>query len=270
MTCVLNELATVEFTVGALVGQVDCYVLIDTGSDDGTVELIRDLYPAAIRSGRLIIEPIGRLPDYDMSIARNRALELLRAAHVEYFIKVDGDTVFYDDGARRLIEATRILPPRITNMGCGTYELYQFEADDTEAWLGALRDRRDIFWEMSFRPVAGLVHAIDGARAVGKWGDEQAGLPPEGIVYCRRQVHRVHPGIVAAHYGWARPTRWKRAKLATWRTPPGADLRLDQLHLSEDWRRPTTRFRRHPEVIGQRVDQVIEWLQGRRSGTVED
>jgi|GEM_PF-4080712 len=260
MTCVRNEVACVAFAVGSLVNHVDYYVLIDTGSDDGTVELIRDLYQAEIRSGRLVIEEIGLLPDYDMSIARNRALTLLRAAQVEYFIKVDGDTVFYDDGAQQVVGAAKLLDRRITHLRCPTHELYQFEVEGTAEWLYALQDRRDVFWEMSFLPEPPLVHAMEGAHAVGKWGDEQAGLRPEGIAYDRQEKHRTHRGVVAAHYGWARPLRNKREKLAAWKSPLGEDPRLDQLHLSNDWRRPTARFTRHPEIIGRKADTVIEWL----------
>ncbi len=261
MTCVLNEVACAAFVVGAVIEAVDCYVLIDTGSTDGTADLIRDLYADECRSGRLIVQSIGRLPGYDMSIARNRALEHLRAAGVEYFIKLDGDTVFYDAGIRHTLDVIRWLPPEVTGMSCGTYELYQHEIEDTAEWIAALRDRRDVFWEMAFRPVAPLVHAIDGARAAGKWGDEHAGKAPEGIFYSRPTVTCTAPDIVAAHYGWARPLRAKRAKLAAWNCGPGEDPRLDRLHLGDDWRRPAQRFTHHPEIIARRVGQVSEWLQ---------
>lgn len=260
MTCVRNEVACVAFAVGSLVNHVDCYVLIDTGSNDGTVELIRDLYQAEIRSGRLVIEEIGLLPDHDMSIARNRALTLLRDAQIEYFIKVDGDTVFYDEGAQQIVGAVNLLHPRITHLRCPTHELYQFEIEGTAEWLYALKNRRDVFWEMSFLPDPPLVHAIEGAHAVGKWGDEQAGLRPEGIAYDRQEKHSTHKEVIAAHYGWARPLKNKREKLAAWKSPLGEDPRLDQLHRSNDWRRPTARFTRHPEVIGRKVSSVIEWV----------
>jgi hypothetical protein len=92
-------------------------------------------------------------------------------------------------------------------------ELYQHEIEDTAEWIAALRNRRDVFWEMAFRPAAPSVHAIDGARAFGKWGDEYAGKAPEGIFYSRPIVTCMAPDIAAAHYGWARPLWAKRAKL---------------------------------------------------------
>jgi len=262
MTCVLNEVACAALVVGAVIDAVDCYVLIDTGSTDGTADLIRDLYTAECRSGRLIVESIGRLPDHDMSIARNRALEHLRAAGVHYFIKLDGDTVFYDAGIHQTLAVIDSLRPEFTIVGCGTYELYQHEIEDTPEWIAALRDRRDVFWEMSFRPFAPLIHSINGARAVGKWGDEHAGRTPEGILYSRPAVTGNAPGIVAAHYGWARPLRAKRFKLAALKAVPGdtAYLLLNTLHLTDDWRRPTQRFTRHPEVVARRIGEVSEWL----------
>ncbi len=270
MTCVLNEVACAAFVGGAVIDAVDCYVLIDTGSTDGTPDLIRELYADECRSGRLIVESIGRLPDYDMSIARNRALEHLRAAGVEYFIKLDGNTVFYDAGIQQTLDAIADLPPEVTVMGSGTYELYQHEIEDAAEWIAALRDRRDVFWEMAFRPVAPLVHAVAGARAFGKWGDEHAGKAPEGIWYSRPNVTRTAPGIVAAHYGWARPLRAKRAKLAAWKCPPAEHPLFDGLHLGDDWRRPTQRFTHHPEIIARWIDEVSEWLQSRQSAEQND
>jgi glycosyltransferase involved in cell wall biosynthesis len=266
MTCTLNEVACAAFTVGAVIEHVDRYVLIDTGSDDGTPDLIRALYPKHCRSGRLIIEEIGKLPDFDMSIARNRALDHLRDAGMDYFIKLDGDTVFYDAGIRQTLRAIQTLDPEVTIGACGTYELYQHEIEDDAEWIAALRDRRPAFFEMNFRPHAPVVYPLKGARAAGKWGDEEAGKIAEGIVYDRPEHYCPLPGIVAAHYGWARPLRYKRAKFAAQKISPGEDPRLDTLHVSNDDRAPVHPFSNHPEIIARQIGRVCEWFDGAARG----
>jgi hypothetical protein len=260
MTCTLNEAACIAFTVGAVIDHVDLYVLIDTGSDDGTPDLVCDLYPGHVRSGRLVVDRIGRLPGHDMSIARNRALDRLRAGGITHFIKLDGDTVFYDDGIRATIENMRGLSRRVTVADCGTHELYQHEIEDTPEWILALREGRDLFFEFLPRPMAPLIHAVQGARARGAWGDEYLGRPAEGIFYDRPHVHRTFPDVVAAHYGWARPLRAKRAKLAAQNIPADDAPFLDTAHLVEEHRQRLRPFSDHPEIIARKVDAVHRWL----------
>lgn len=264
MTCTLNEAACIAFTVGAVIDQVDLYVLIDTGSDDGTPDLVRHLYAEHVRSGRLIVEEIGRLPDHNMSIARNRALDHLRAGGVTHFIKLDGDTVFYDAGIRDTIENIRALSRRVTVADCGTRELYQHAIEDTPEWISALRERRDLFVELLPRPLAPLIHAVEGADARGAWGDEYLGRPAEGIFYDRPSVTRTFPDVVAAHYGWARPLRAKRAKLAAQNIPADDAPFLDTAHLIEEHRQRMRPFADHPEVVARKVNAVAACLRDRR------
>jgi len=266
MTCTLDEVVCAAFAVGAFAGVADLCVLLDTGSEDGTEELIRELYAEEIRDERLIVEQLGRLPDFDMSIARNRGLEIFRENDIDYFLKIDADDVFYDAGARHAVETLRCLPDYIILFCCRNYELYQWEVDGSADWLEAVRNGRDIFWEMSFRPLQERGFRVAGARARGKWGDEAATGHAEGINYGPdvSPEERMHTRAVwAAHYGWARPVERKREKIAAWYGDPERDPRVDRLHLIGDWRRPRMRFRRHPEVFARQLDKVIEWLRGR-------
>ena len=260
MTCTLDEAACAAFTVGAFADLVDTYVLIDTGSTDGTLPLIDDLYAGEIADGRLVVEQLGRLPDFEMARARGRALEILRAHEIDYFLKIDADEVFYDTGAHRLVEIARRLPSRVTYVSCSLRELYQWELHTTDEWLQGLDEQRDVFWEMPFVPHKDLVFRQSGAYAHGRWTDEARGLPAEGIAHHGPMVRERAMGVLAAHYGWARPLECKRAKSLAWHGDPAADPRVDRLHLTDDWRRPRRRFRRHPEVIRRKLGAVREWL----------
>jgi glycosyltransferase involved in cell wall biosynthesis len=263
MTCALDEVACAAFAVGALVDQVDLYVFTDTGSTDGTAELIKELYADAIKQSRLVVEELGLLPEYDLSIARNLALQRFRAAEIDYFIKVDADDVFHDAGAHRLVEVGRSLPGHITHVSCSNSELYQWEAFDTREWLNAIRDAQPIFWEMAFIPTHERVFAVAGAEAFGRWADEAAGRPAENIAYTRPVASMALDEVLGAHYGWARPVKRKSEKALAWYGDPDADPRVDRLHLVDDWRRPTNLFRDHPEVFDRKVAAVLDWLDGR-------
>ncbi len=264
MTCTLDEAACAAFTVGAFADLVDTYVLIDTGSTDGTLPLIENMYAQQISDGRLIVEQLGRLPDFSMAQARARALEILRAQEIDYFLKIDADEVFYDAGAHRLVQIARRLPSPVTYVSCSLRELYQWELQTTSDWLQALDEQRDVFWEMSFVPHKDLVFRVTGAYTHGRWTDEAQGLPAEGIAHHGPMVRERAIGVLAAHYGWARPVECKRAKSLAWHGDPAADPRVDRLHhLTDDRRRPRRRFRRHPEVIRRKLGAVREWLHAR-------
>jgi hypothetical protein len=215
----------------------------------------------AIRSGQLIVDRLGPLPDFDMSIARGRALEILRAHDIDYVIKLDADEVMFDDGVRWLVDQVRWLPLPLTHFAFRHHELYQWELVEVLEWLEALRDGRDVFHEIGNIPHVDRVFAVEGARARGRWTDEAAGGHAENLGHDRAIVRRFSNAVPGAHYGWARPVRRKREKSAIWTGSPEGDPRVDRLRNGDDPRRPLRPFRRHPEVVGRQVARVIEWLQ---------
>lgn len=205
ITCTLNEASCIAFTVGALLDHVDLYVLIDTGSTDGTEELIRELYKDEIEAGKLVVRQLGRLPDFDISIARNEALKILREHHVDFLIKADGDDVFYDKGAESLVRYLRYAPENLVSYYCGNHELYQWKLQDSRSWLRAFDGRLPLFWRMGFRPTHLRGFKVAGTHAAGRWTDEAEGGEPETFHSDSTGIHRGTFKPYAAHYGWAKP-----------------------------------------------------------------
>lgn len=263
MTCTLNEASCIAFTVGALVDQVDLYVLIDTGSTDGTEELVRSLYSRQIAEKKLIVEQMGPLQDYDISIARNRAVEILQEHNVDYFVKVDGDDVFYDEGASHLVKEIRHSPLELKSYYVRSHELYQWSLARTPEWLQALGEKRQVFWRMNFSPAQTRVGRVDGARASGRWTDEARGMSPEGVGSELPGLSRGSWRICAAHYGWAKPVELKEEKIRIWNEQGQGDPRVDTLHLVRDGRKPLRLFTQHPEVIERKIDQVLAFFESR-------
>ncbi len=229
MTCALDEVACAAFTVGAVVEKVDLHVFVDTGSRDGTAELIEHLY---------------------MSIARERALEILRAHDIDYVVKLDADDVMFDDGVGWMVDQARWLPPRLTHFAFRHHELYQWELIETLEWLEALRDGRDVFHEIGMIPHVDRVFAVTGARARRKWTDEAVTGRAEGLAHDRAIARQVSNALPGAHYGWARPVRRKREKIAIWTGRPDGDPRVNRLRGGDDPKRRRQPPSRRPRGTG--------------------
>lgn len=263
MTCALNEAATLPFVLEPWLAKADAVVYVDTGSTDGTWELVQDLFARDILAGALIAIRVP-CPNFEIWKARQAALDVLRQKRIHFALKVDADDVFYDGGVDAILTATRKARARITHLTAMNHELYQWEAHGDEEWLEALKNDRNIFWEMSFVPQHRRAFRIDtGAYAAGNWSDEAAGGVPENIFVPGRYKERAIPGCHGAHYGWARPVQRKEGKIRIWYGQPDADPRVKTLHLGDDWRKPQRQFSAHPQSIRRMIDKVLEWRRGR-------
>lgn len=257
MTCTLNEATCIGFTVGSLLDHVDLYVVIDTGSTDNTTQLLRALYPEALTEGKLILVELGPLPDFDISIARNKALEILQEHNIDLAIKVDGDDVFYDEGAAYLVNRVRKWSPEFASFYCGNYELYQWKAEERDAWFEALESQTGLFWAMGFRPLHPRVYPVKGSVARGRWTDEAQGQSPENLY--SQQAGPLRRGtlkVCAAHYGWAKPVNEKIRKVEIWNPGKDLDPRVKTMHERFDSRWPLSQFEKHPEIVARKLPVV--------------
>lgn len=263
MICALNEALTIAFVIEPWLGKADLVVYVDTGSTDGTWELVHTLFAKHIADGALL--PLrAHCPNYEVWRARQAAIDAMNEAHMHFSIKIDADDAFYDNGVDNLLEVTRQAGSDVTHVSCQNFELYQWEVRDDLAWLDAISTRRDIFWHMPFAPRHRRATRIDrGAYARGAWVDEARTGDPEGIVVpeAAREVEAV--GILGAHYGWAKPVERKERKMQIWYGDPQGDPRVNTLHLGDDWRKPTKIFRSHTQSVYRLLVPVREWFMNR-------
>lgn len=297
LTPCLNEVATIVFTIGSLLSHVDHYVVVDSGSTDGTLELIKSIFGAELASGKLVLIEYGPLPDFDISKPKNAAIAKLKELGCERFIRLDGDDVFFDAGAVKAVVAARSMADNVTMYTINHWELYQNQLYSIEEWLDSLKHPQHVgFWCMRMPPGGdpspnshpnrfdgsyghARIYRTDGAVSVGKWTDEAWGKGPgEDIGHpgCPRLCIGNHDEDIV-HYGWARPMVKKLAKGRIW-TGEGketADPRVSGLEkqwenvLSPNMNRMTYGmkyypkfilfpFTKHPEVIGRLIDRVVE------------
>lgn len=296
LTPCLNEEATIIFCVASLLPYVDHYVLVDSGSTDKTLPLVKSIFSNELKSGKLILIEYGALPDYDISKPKNAAIAKIRELGCSRFIRLDADDVFYDAGARKAVETAKTLSDEITLWTINHWELYQNSYEGTINWLYGLLLKDNKFKCLRMPPganptMAGFtnrfdgsygharIYKTDGAVSIGKWTDEAKGLGPG------EDIH--HPGMARickgyhdediVHYGWARPMSKKLEKGRIWlgEGKERADPRVDGIE--KQWKNVDTAnvsrmdygmkhwphsiifpFTKHPEVIGRLVERVID------------
>lgn len=108
---VKDEEAILERCLGSLAPEIDHWVVCDTGSSDGTRELVRSFFARAGIPGSL-----HEIPFVDFGTARNRALELCRMepADFDYILLCDADMELRveDPGYRERLRAAACLVPQ--------------------------------------------------------------------------------------------------------------------------------------------------------------
>jgi glycosyltransferase involved in cell wall biosynthesis len=85
---VKNEMANLERCLAAVAPHISCWVIVDTGSTDGTRDFVRSFFAARNIPGELF-----SLPLVNFAQARNAALDRARASpmHFDYLLLADAD-----------------------------------------------------------------------------------------------------------------------------------------------------------------------------------
>lgn len=267
MTMCYNEESTVAFTIGSCLDCFDYVVMVDTGSEDKSVSLIKSLFSKDIESGKLILHEIPKLENWDISVARKRALATISGLGCDYFVKADADEVFDMYNVIDLITFIETLPPVVNGIITWHHELYQEIANTRDEFLDMLKTN-DGFWEMvpesDYNQMK--VFRVKGATCMGKWTDEAKGLRPEGTFYKEGYHAAMLQKQFSTHYGWARPIAKKIEKAKVWRGPDGNNVGIEKEDrikgLFETNSRKLAPFRNHPPAIEKYIDDVLKFFKG--------
>lgn len=126
---VKNEARFVWFSVMSVINHVDKVLLWDTGSTDGTIEIIKEIIKA--NPGKIDFREIGSVDIYGYEKVRQ---ELLAQTTTDWFVVVDGDEIWWQDSICHLVSAINKKGDRIESIVVPTYNLvgdifhYQEEA----------------------------------------------------------------------------------------------------------------------------------------------
>ena len=97
-TLVKNEARWLWYSITSVIDHVEKILLWDTGSTDGTLEIIEELrkkYP-----GKIDFREYGEVTSETFTKARQ---EMLDATAADWFIVVDADEIWYEDSIRKLL-----------------------------------------------------------------------------------------------------------------------------------------------------------------------
>lgn len=234
--CARNEESVIAFTTKAALLAFDVVAVIDTGSHDLSVPLLRELFPAEISSRKLLIEEIGDVHG-DMSAARLHAIKVLKAAGATYLVKADADDVPIPEAGAALRMALPHLPPRIRLISplhlqvtqrwpasdkrsiITTLQFWQSIVDDSRMGCmmgsGSLEGKHETAtlperyslggWGFTQTFGQDNIFRMAGISARGKWTDETRGKRPEGFETILPGVQKKLKVPMFVHYGWARP-----------------------------------------------------------------
>lgn len=100
-TIVKNEARYVWFAVMSVINHVDKVLLWDTGSTDGTDEIIKEIkkrYPE-----KVVLKFIGNVDIHEYTQVRQQMLEQT-IKKADWFIVVDGDEVWWDESIKEIID----------------------------------------------------------------------------------------------------------------------------------------------------------------------
>lgn len=294
LTVCLNEEATIVYTIASLLPYIDHYVVVDTGSTDKTLMLIKKIFKSELEHRKLCLIEYGPLPDYDISKPKNEAIETLRAEGCSRFIRLDADDVFFNIGAQWAANKARELPDDITLFTINHWELYQFSYQNSTDWTlglidGIAQNMANGFYCMRIPPSYdgrftgsyghARIYKTEGAVSRGKWTDEAWGNGPgEDIGHPGQRRKCIGcPDELIVHYGWARPMEKKMAKNKIWASPGDIDPRVKGLEQRYEFvpeinldrftygfkywpRQLLFPFTQHPESVQMFAPQVAELL----------
>jgi len=299
MTPCFNEEATIGFVIEAALADFDLCIVIDNGSTDRTVPLLRHLFPGQISSGQLLIEEIGDIKG-QLHIARSRALDICKVELMDYVIKADADDVMTRDGA---INFSAYLRGEDVNkvkiVSTITRQTYQYQADSLKHWLRELaydceshRDSFSIFYELRGKPldnlryrgsyIQGRAYRVRDATAQGQFSDEGLTGLPENIHHSEPGQASVLPEEIFVHYGWSRPMDRKKRKVAMqypedhplrnqslvdWAHKDPAFTKFDTVNMGpvvygrDAWPEGSiSPFSDHPQAVRDLISQVSDYL----------
>jgi len=97
-TLVKNEEKFIWYAVMSVIDQVDKVLIWDTGSTDGTVEIIKRIkkkYPH-----KVIFKEVGEITPEEFPLVRQ---EMLDKTEADWFLVVDGDEIWWDEFLRNVI-----------------------------------------------------------------------------------------------------------------------------------------------------------------------
>lgn len=127
-TIVYNEENFIWFAIMSVVDYVDKILIWDTGSDDNTVKIIKDL--KKLKGDKVVFKEIGPVDKFQFTEMRQKMLEQSKC---DWTLILDGDEIWWDESINKLVkeiskrdgEMDGIVVPMVVAIG----DIYHFQEE---------------------------------------------------------------------------------------------------------------------------------------------
>lgn len=163
---VKNEARFVWYSVMSVIDHVDKVLLWDTGSTDGTLEIIREMQRLESARSKMEFREVGSVSPEEFAIVRQ---EMLDATSTDWFIVVDGDEIWWEDSIAVVVAEIQERGDEIESIVVPTVNLVGdiFHYQEREAGGYVLAGRRG---HLALRGVNRKVPGLRSERPHGTWG----------------------------------------------------------------------------------------------------
>lgn len=96
---VKNEARFVWFSVMSVINHVDKVLLWDTGSTDGTVEIIEEILRSSQAKGKVDFLEVGNVNPQEFTTIRQKMLEKTKT---DWFLILDGDEIWWEESIKKI------------------------------------------------------------------------------------------------------------------------------------------------------------------------
>lgn len=192
---VKNEARFIWYSVMSVIKHVDQILLWDTGSTDGTEEIIEEILKTEEGKRKVKFKEIGTVDPIGFAKVRQ---EMLDATKTDWFIVVDGDEIWWEESIRKLVLEINDRGNEIESIVVPTYNLVGdiFHYQEDAAGEYKLADRKG---HLNLRGVNREIPGIRSDRPHGTWGwvDEEGKMiqdrDPKKIVFIEAPyLHATH------------------------------------------------------------------------------
>ncbi|MDU7363114.1 glycosyltransferase [Clostridium sp.] len=101
---VRNEDKWIWFSIMSIINYVDKIIIFDTGSDDNTIEIIKNFLENEIYKNKIYFEEKGKVSKESFYKLRQEQIDM---TETKYFMVVDGDEIWFKDSMSELVELTQ-------------------------------------------------------------------------------------------------------------------------------------------------------------------
>lgn len=161
---VKNEARFVWYSVMSVLEHVDKVLLWDTGSTDGTVEIIKKI--KRLKSDKIDLKLLGDVTPEEFTRVRQEMLEKTKS---DWFIIVDGDDIWWDTSIKKLVKKIRdtknkaesIVIPAINMVG----DIYHYQEEVAGQYKIAGRKGH-----LGLKAINRKIPGLTSSKPHGTWG----------------------------------------------------------------------------------------------------